>query len=132
MSLGLAEPIAHIYYPAHRLCIGWPGVRIYFHQFMNLQQLTEEMERFVEAKGWNAPGSPRPQTPRNLAASLSIEAAEVLEQLQWRDAPADRAAFAGELADVALYLLQLASVCGVDLQAAILAKLAENHKREWP
>ena len=98
---------------------------------MNLQQLTEEMERFVEAKGWNAPGSAKPQTPRNLAASLSIEAAEVLEHLQWHDTPVDRAAFGGELADVALYLLQLASVCGVDLQAAILAKLAENHKREW-
>lgn len=85
----------------------------------------------MDAKGWNAPGSAKPQTPRNLAASLSIEAAEVLEHLQWQDTPADRAAFGGELADVALYLLQLASVCGVDLQAAILAKLEENHKREW-
>ncbi|MEY4233947.1 MAG: hypothetical protein RL635_914, partial [Chloroflexota bacterium] len=46
----------------------------------------------MEAKGWNAPGSAKPQTPRNLAASLSIEAAEVLEHLQWHDTPADRAA----------------------------------------
>ena len=131
MSPVLAQAIAHIIDLAPPYLSGWLGTRLNHHNHMNLQQLTEEMERFVEAKGWNAPGSPRPQTPRNLAASLSIEAAEVLEQLQWSEAPADRAAFGGELADVALYLLQLASVCGVDLQAAILAKLAKNHKREW-
>ena len=39
---------------------------------------------------------------------------------------------ASELADVALYLLQLASVTGIDLEQAILDKLAVNHTREWP
>ena len=39
---------------------------------------------------------------------------------------------AGELADVALYLLQLASVTGIDLEEAILQKLAVNQHREWP
>ena len=41
---------------------------------MTLADLTTEMHRFVSAKGWHAPDSPRPQTPRNLAASLTIEA----------------------------------------------------------
>jgi len=97
---------------------------------MDLHELTTEMHRFVAAKGWYAPDSPRPQTPRNLAASLAVEAAEVLEHYQWDDA-VDQADLAGELADVALYLLQLASITGVDLEQAILSKLRTNYEREW-
>ena len=97
---------------------------------MDIHELTDAMHAFVAAKGWYAPDSPRPQTPRNLAASLAIEAAEVLEQYQW-DGAADPAALAGELADVALYLLQLASVTGIDLERAILEKLKVNYGREW-
>ncbi len=98
---------------------------------MDIQQLTEEMHRFVRAKGWYAADSKRPQTPRNLAISLSLEAAEILEHFQWRDEPKDKQAFESELADVALYLLQLASVSGVDLEQAILKKLKVNATREW-
>lgn len=90
------------------------------------------MHDFVSGKGWYESDSPKPQTPRNLAISLALEAAEVLEHFQWRDQPRDTAAFAGELADVALYLLQLASVSGIDLEQAILTKLEQNHHREWP
>jgi len=97
---------------------------------MTLSELTTEMHKFVSARGWYAPDSPKPQTPRNLAASLAIEAAEVLEHYQWDDT-ADRAELAGELADVALYLLQLASLTGVDLEQAILDKLRVNYEREW-
>src|SRR3972149_3733148 len=97
---------------------------------MTLAELTLEMHRFVDSKDWYAPDSPRPQTPRNLAASLAIEAAEVLEHYQW-DGAADPAALAGELADAALYLLQLASVTGIDLEQAILEKLKVNYGREW-
>src|SRR5690554_4257056 len=97
---------------------------------MDLQELTAAMHAFVRAKGWYAPGSPRPQTPRNLAASLAIEAAEVLEHFQWGEqAPTPQ--LAAELADVALYLLQLASVSGIDLEQAILAKLQVNYGRQW-
>jgi NTP pyrophosphatase (non-canonical NTP hydrolase) len=97
---------------------------------MTLHELTQAMHTFVSAKGWYAPDSPRPQTPRNLAASLAVEAAEVLELYQWRETAAP-GALAGELADVALYLLQLASVTGVDLEQAILEKLRANYEREW-
>ena len=44
----------------------------------------------------------------------------------------DNEALASELADVALYLLQLASICQIDLEQAILAKLSLNETREWP
>ncbi|MFZ0545750.1 MAG: nucleotide pyrophosphohydrolase [Candidatus Promineifilaceae bacterium] len=90
------------------------------------------MHEFVGDKGWYAADSPKVQSPKNLAVSLAIESAEVLEHFQWREAPQDKAELAGELADVALYLLQLASITGIDLEQAILDKLAYNKGREWP
>lgn len=99
---------------------------------MELRELEAHMHAFVAAKGWYEADSPKPQTPRNLAISLALEAAEVLEYFQWRADARDRDALAGELADVALYLLQLASLSGIDLEQAILDKLHRNHQREWP
>lgn len=97
---------------------------------MDLKELTERMHAFVREKGWYEPDSKRPQTPSNLAKSLVIEAGEVLEHFQWGDA-ADPEALGDELADVFLYLMQLADVSGVDLEAATLAKLARNRDRNW-
>ena len=98
---------------------------------MDIKQLTEEMHRLVESKGWYAPDSRRPQTPRNLAVSLAIEAAEILEHFQFTEELKDREELGGELADVTLYLLQLASVSGIDLEEAVLKKIAVNKTREW-
>lgn len=98
---------------------------------MNIDELTEAMHRFVRNQGWYAPGSHRRQTLRNLAISLSLEVAEVLEHFQWDEGELDQQAFADELADVALYLLQLASLSGVDLEQAILHKLEINSNRNW-
>jgi NTP pyrophosphatase (non-canonical NTP hydrolase) len=99
---------------------------------MELRELEARMHEFVAGKGWYETASPRVQSPKNLAMSLSIEAAEVLEHFQWREETADKKALAGELADVALYLLQLSSICDIDLEQAILDKLAYNKDREWP
>ncbi|MFN2137758.1 MAG: nucleotide pyrophosphohydrolase [Candidatus Promineifilaceae bacterium] len=99
---------------------------------MQIAELEQLMHAFVQSKGWYDSASPKPQVPRNIAASLVIEAAEVLEHFQWREEAAGKEALAGELADVALYLLQLASITGIDLEAAILRKLEENQSREWP
>ena len=98
---------------------------------MDIKQLTEEMNRFVRSKGWFEVDSKRPQTPRNLSISLALEAAEILEHFQWRDEIKDREELAGELADVALYLFELASVTGIDLEEAMLKKLEVNQTREW-
>lgn len=99
---------------------------------MDLKELEARMHAFVAAKGWYEPDSPKEQTARNLAISLVLEAAEVLEHFQWREEASDPQALAAELADVALYLLQLASISAVDLEQAILDKLAANLDREWP
>ena len=98
---------------------------------MDIQQLTEEMNRFVRSKGWYDENSKRPQTPRNLAISLALETSEILEHFQWRDEFRDKEELASELADVALYLLELASVTGIDLEEAMLKKLEINASREW-
>lgn len=97
---------------------------------MTIDELTDAMNRFVDAMGWYDEHSPAPQTPRNIAISLSLEAAEVLEHFQW-DGHAEGEALAEELADVALYLLQLAYLMDIDLEQAILDKLAFNYEREW-
>lgn len=98
---------------------------------MDIQDLTQEMHRFVRSQGWDEAGSPRPQTLRNLAISLSLEAGEVLEHFQWGEQDPDQQALGDELADVALYLLQIASVAQIDLEQAILDKLARNYTRRW-
>jgi NTP pyrophosphatase (non-canonical NTP hydrolase) len=98
---------------------------------MDLAELTHAMHAFVRSKGWYEPDTKRPQTPRNLAISLSLEAAEILEHFQWRDEAQNKAELASELADVTLYLLQLASVSGIDLEEAVLEKLKINATREW-
>lgn len=98
---------------------------------MDIRQLTDEMNRFVSSKKWYETDSPRPQSARNLAISLVLEASEVLEHYQWGDTAASTDELRGELADVALYLLQLASVTGIDLEKAVLDKLELNYKRNW-
>ncbi|MBN1564751.1 MAG: nucleotide pyrophosphohydrolase [Anaerolineae bacterium] len=98
---------------------------------MDLTELTQHMHDFVRAKGWYDPDTPRPQTPRNIAISLCIEAAEILEHFQWNGDVADQKALAGELADVTLYLLQLASTTGIDLEQAVMDKLKINYGRTW-
>ncbi|PJF29212.1 MAG: nucleotide pyrophosphohydrolase [Phototrophicales bacterium] len=98
---------------------------------MDIKTLERAMHDFVRSKGWYDPDSKRPQTPRNLAISLVLEASEILEHFQWGDDIKNKAEFAGELADVMLYLLQLASVTGIDLGEAVMAKLAVNYGRTW-
>jgi uncharacterized protein (TIGR00730 family) len=98
---------------------------------MDIKELTREMHTFVRSMGWYEPESKRPQTPRNLAISLNLEASEVLEHFQWRDGPVNPSELADELADVTLYLLQLASLSGIDLEKAVLNKLNKNYHRTW-
>ena len=98
---------------------------------MDITELTVAMHEFVRKMGWYEPDSPRPQTLRNLAISLNLEASEVMEHFQWRETVEDRESFTDELADVMLYLLQLASLAGIDLEKAVLSKLEKNYHRTW-
>eukprot|EP01030_Chromulinospumella_sphaerica_P001493 gene1493-1465_t len=74
-------------------------------------------------------------TPKNLAMALMVEAAELAEIFQWMTPeqslavagdPALKEPIADEVADVLLYLLQLADHAGVDLAEAVEYKLRKN------
>ncbi|MFP4395900.1 MAG: MazG-like family protein [Anaerolineales bacterium] len=95
---------------------------------MTLDELTDLMNRFVADMGWYEADSPCRQSPRNIAVSLTLEAAEALEHFQWGETAAPEL-LAEELADVALYLLQLAYLMDIDLETAILDKLIVNYRR---
>jgi NTP pyrophosphatase (non-canonical NTP hydrolase) len=98
---------------------------------MHLHEFLELMDQFVHSKGWYEAKSSRPQTPRNIAISLCLETAEVLEHFQWSENSTQPDQLADELADVALYLFQLAHLSQIDLEQAILKKLQENYQRNW-
>lgn len=94
----------------------------------SLLELRDALRRFAAERDWD-----QFHSPRNLAAALSVEAAELLEPFQWltdeqsRDLPPEtRAAVEQELADVLLYLVRLADKLEVDLAAAARAKMAGN------
>jgi NTP pyrophosphatase (non-canonical NTP hydrolase) len=74
--------------------------------------------------------------PKNLACSISIEAAELLEHFQWRSAEESeaivrkkRTEISHEVADIAVYLIELADNLGIDLIGAIRAKMAVNEAK---
>lgn len=98
---------------------------------MDIKELTEKMHEFVSKKGWYDSQSLKQQSLRNLAISLNLEAGEVLELFQWTETFKNKESLANELADVSLYLLQLASIAEIDLEQAILQKLVLNHTRNW-
>ena len=89
----------------------------------------EALLRFRDSRGWA-----RHHSPKNLAESIVIEAAELLECFQWKTTeaeltPREKAAAASEIADVASYLILIADRLGVNLDAAISAKLAVLESR---
>ncbi len=97
----------------------------------DLQEITTLMHNFVSAKGWYQTDSIHPQTPKNIAISLVLEASEVLELFQWDKPTVNKDYLGSELADVALYLVQLSQLCDIDLEEVILKKLDQNYNREW-
>lgn len=83
----------------------------------------QEILAFVAERDWA-----QFHSEENLAKSISIEAAELLECFQWTgEADTDRVS--AELADVVTYCVLLAEKLGVDLDEIVLAKLAESAKK---
>jgi NTP pyrophosphatase (non-canonical NTP hydrolase) len=97
----------------------------------SLDALALALQRFAAARDWE-----KFHSPKNLAAALSVEAAELLEHFQWLSeaesrelAPEKRQAVGAELADVLLYLIQLAGALGLDPVAEAQKKLERNEQR---
>lgn len=99
---------------------------------MDTDEILRQFDQIARARGWQSL-----HTPKNLAMALAVEVAELGRHLQWNSdreirqllAGEAREALAGELADIQMYLLKLATVAGIDLEAAVYAKIAENRRR---
>ena len=98
---------------------------------MDTAELTRRLHAIRDHNAWH-----RFHSPKNLAMAASVEMAELVEIFQWlsegqsRQLSADQLAHAGqEVADVVLYLLQLCSELGIDMNQAVLDKLADNERR---
>ncbi|MBC7682155.1 MAG: nucleotide pyrophosphohydrolase [Ferruginibacter sp.] len=96
-----------------------------------IPSLTQALRDFAAARDW-APF----HSPKNLAAALSVEAAELLEHFQWLTeaqshnlAGPKKAEVAAEAADVLLYLLQLCDKLDIDLLEAARAKMLVNGQK---
>ena len=98
-----------------------------------LALLQEQALAFRNARDWE-----QFHNAKDLAISLSLEAAEVLELFQWQSSasveallqdPAFRSRISQELADVLTYLLLLSDRLGIDLGKAFAEKMAINDEK---
>jgi len=98
-----------------------------------LAELKRLVEDFVDRRDWH-----RFHAPKNLAMSMAIEAAELMEHFQWisaeesrraADDPQRLAAIGEELADVLCYALAMSNELGLDLASAIRGKIAKNEQK---
>jgi len=96
-----------------------------------LDELTAEIRAFRDARDWQ-----QFHNPKELAVAITAEAGELLQHFVWqsheqseRRMTERRAAIEDEIADVAILLFELADNSGIDLAAAMRAKLARNEER---
>jgi len=96
-----------------------------------MEDVLARIRRFRDERDWM-----QFHDPKNLAVSIVIEAAELLEQFQWKNKEQvalhvieHRERISEEVADVAIYLLELADNLGIDLRKAIHAKLDKNAQK---
>ena len=90
---------------------------------MTFEETCKRIARFTEERDWD-----QFHTPENLAKSISIEAAELLECFQWGP-EADDQAVREELADVMNYCIQMAQKRGYDICEILNSKIDKNEKR---
>ena len=100
---------------------------------VDVSALAERLRIFARERAWE-----QFHSPKNLAMALTGEVGELVEIFQWMTEAESAAAAADpktvarireELADVLLYLVRLADVLQVDLNAAVVDKLAKNAAR---
>jgi NTP pyrophosphatase (non-canonical NTP hydrolase) len=98
-----------------------------------VSELKTRVLAFVRERDWE-----HFHSPKNLSMALAAEAGELMEHFLWSTAeqsraianePARRTKIADELADVVIYALEFANMTGLDVAAAIEAKMAANAKK---
>jgi dCTP diphosphatase len=98
-----------------------------------IQHLAAEIKKFADARDWE-----QFHTPKNLSMAVAGEAGELVAEFQWLTAEeSSRSNMTSEkfkdveleIADVAIYLIRLADVLGVDISEVVRKKLAINESR---
>jgi NTP pyrophosphatase (non-canonical NTP hydrolase) len=98
-----------------------------------IEELKRRVVEFRDARGWL-----KAHNPKNLAMSIAIEAAELMEIFQWKDLkesqkiknnPQEWQNVKEEIADVVIYCLAFAEGMDIDLAKAVEEKLKKNEKR---
>ena len=95
---------------------------------MRLDNLIEKINQFRDARDWR-----QYHNEKDLAISISLEAAELLEVFQWcssEEAVQNKLPqIEGELADVFIYAIMLASNLDLDIEQLVLNKLTKNEQK---
>ena len=96
-----------------------------------MEDLTRQLKQFAAERDWE-----QYHSPKNLAMALSVEAAEIVEHFQWLTQEQSRNLEAKkleeveeEIADVLIYLTELAATLGIDPLAAAREKIEMNRQR---
>lgn len=96
-----------------------------------ISKLIEKLVSFRKERDWE-----QFHNPKNLAISISLEAAELLENFQWRDleeslkfARENKEKISEEVADLLIYIFYLCNDLGIDFIDAIDKKIEENNKK---
>ncbi len=88
------------------------------------QQTIDRIRKFSEDRDWD-----QYHSPENLAKSIVIEAAELLECFQWSDSEYDLQHVKEELADVLVYSQNLLDKLGLDVDEIVNMKMDQNEKK---
>ena len=86
-----------------------------------MEKIIKDIIEFRDKRGWDSSDN-----PENLAKSIIIEAAELLENYQWGAEHADMVNVKEEIADVLIYSIALAYDLGFDISEIIREKLIKN------
>lgn len=89
-----------------------------------LEQLKQRIDKFNKDRDWD-----KFHSPANLAKSISIEAAELLECFQWSDNEYNQEDVKEELADIMNYCIQMSQVLNVDIIDIINKKMDKTEKK---
>lgn len=89
----------------------------------HMDELMRELIKFQTERDWE-----QFHTPENLAKSISIEAAELLEHFQWND-EYEKEEVVDELADVINYCFLMADALDVDVKEIVLNKMEKTAKK---
>ncbi len=99
----------------------------------DIKELQEKVAQFISERDWE-----QFHSPKNIAMSIAIESAELMEIFQWRTTQdslspelieTKRVDIEDEVADIFIYLLSFINVTNIDLYKAVIQKINRNHLR---